>query len=152
VAGKTNTDKFDFNPIKTQPLGGSDPEALIVSRAGTLDAALVRFRDTGEEITVVILYSTWMNPIKQAGSSWIFADASVNRLISDFSGLIGWQSEKHKIIAAGDLYILFGYGEYRSSYWGKRYNTVFDRTTVLGLRFVGPQAPDGGRQAEPWPE
>ena len=112
MAGKTNTDKFDFNPIKTQPLGGSDPEALTVSRAGTLDAALVRFRDTGEEITVVFLYSTWMNLIKKAGSSWIFADASVNRLISDLSGLIGSQ-KKHKIIAAGDLYILFGYGEYR---------------------------------------
>jgi endonuclease/exonuclease/phosphatase family metal-dependent hydrolase len=32
----------------------------------------------------------------------------------------------------------------------KRYHTVFDRADALGLRFVGPQAPDGGPQAEPW--
>lgn len=30
-----------------------------------------------------------------------------------------------------------------SKYWGKRYNTVFDRMDTLGLRFVGPQAPEG---------
>ena len=97
------------------------------------------------------MYANWMNPISQTRSRWIFADASVHRLISDLSGLIGSQN-KHKIIAAGDLNILYGYGEYRSPYWGKRYNTVFDRMGALGMRFVGPQAPDGGRQAEPWPE
>ncbi len=151
VAGISNNDKYEFIPIKTQPLGGSDPEALMVSRAGTLDAALIKIKDSGVEITVVSLYSTWMNPVTQTGSSWIFADASAHRLISDLSSLIGSQKE-HKIIAAGDLNILYGYGEYRSEYWGKRYNTVFDRLSVLGLRFVGPQAPDGGRQAEPWPK
>ena len=151
VAGLANNDKYEFIPIRTQSLGGSDPEALMVSRPGTLDAAVIRIKETGEEITVVSLYSTWMNPIKQTGSSWIFADGSAHRLVSDLSGLIGNQN-KHKIIAAGDLNILYGYGEYGSPYWSKRYNTVFDRMTALGMRFVGPQAPDGGRQAEPWPE
>ena len=51
-----------------------------------------------------------------------------------------------------DLNILHGYGEYKSKYWSNRYNTVFDRMDTLGLRFVGPQASVGGRQAEPWPE
>jgi len=151
VAGLVNTDKLDFTPIQTQPLDGSDPEALMVSRLGSLDAALVRIKETGEEIIVVSLYSDWMNIIKQTGSSWIIADGSAHRLVSDLGGLIGTQN-KHKIIAAGDLNILYGYGEYGRSYWGKRYNTVFDRMDALGLRFVGPQAPDGGRQAEPWPE
>jgi len=151
VAGLANNVKYDFTPIRTQPLGGSDPEALMVSRPGTLDAAVIRIKETGEEITVVSLYSLWMSPISQTGSSWIFADASAHRLVSDLSGLIGQQSG-HKIIAAGDLNILYGYGEYKSKYWGKRYNTVFDRMDAIGLRFVGPQAPEGGRQAEPWPE
>ncbi len=144
VAGIANNDKYEFTPIKTQPLGGSDPEALMVSRPGTLDAALIKIKDSGEEITVVSLYSTWMNPIKQTGSSWIFADASAHRLVSDLSALIG-QQNGHKIIVAGDLNILYGYGEYRSLYWAKRYDTVFDRMDALGLRFVGPQAPEGGR-------
>ncbi len=151
VAGRAGTDKFDFIPIKTQPLGGNDPEALMVSRPGTLAAAFIRIRDTGEEIIVVSLYSTWMNPITQTGSSWIYADASAHRLVSDLSGLIASQY-KQKIIAAGDLNILYGYGEARSPYWARRYHTVFDRMDALGLRFVGPQAPDGGRQADPWPE
>ena len=150
VAGMANNDKYEYIPIKTQMLGGSDPEALMVSRPGTLDAAVIKIKETGEEITVVSLYSFWMSPIKQTSSSWIYADASAHSLVSDLSGLIG-QQNRHKIIAAGDLNILYGYGENNSPYWGKRYNTVFDRMVALGMRFVGPQAPDGGRQAEPWP-
>jgi endonuclease/exonuclease/phosphatase family metal-dependent hydrolase len=123
----------------------------MVSRPGSLAVANIRIRDTGEEITVGSIYANWTRPISQTGSKWIFADASAHRLISDLSGLIG-QQKGHKIIVAGDFNILYGYGEYRSSYWGKRYNTVFDRMDALGLQFVGPQAPDGGRQAEPWPE
>ena len=42
VAGLTNNEKYDFTPIRTQPLGGSDPESLMVSRLGTLDAAVLR--------------------------------------------------------------------------------------------------------------
>ena len=62
VAGLVNTDKLDFTPIKTQPLNGSDPEALIVSSAGSLDAAFIRIRETGEEIIAVSLYSSWLSP------------------------------------------------------------------------------------------
>jgi endonuclease/exonuclease/phosphatase family metal-dependent hydrolase len=52
---------------------------------------------------------------------------------------------------AGNLNILFGYGEYRSAYWASRYATIFSRFSALGLSFIGPQAPDG-RKADPWPE
>jgi endonuclease/exonuclease/phosphatase family metal-dependent hydrolase len=74
----------------------------------------------------------------------------VHRLISDLSVLIGQQS-RHRIIVAGDLNILHGYGEDGSQYWASRYQTVFDRMEALGLPFIGPQSPDG-RQASPWPE
>jgi hypothetical protein len=151
VVGLQGSKIIDFVPIKTQPLGGNDPSALMVSRPGSLSAAGIRIRKTGEEITVVSMYANWMNPISQTGSSWIFADASTHRLISDLSGLIG-QQKRHKIIAAGDLNILYGYGEGGSSYWKGRYDTVFDRMAALGLKFVGPQAPEGGRQADPWPK
>ena len=42
------------------------------------------------------------------------------------------------------------YGDYGDPYWAARYATVFDRAEAMGLRFVGPQAPDS-RQANPWP-
>ncbi len=151
VVGMVKADQILFDPIRTQPLGGSDPKALMVSRPGSLAAAAVKLKETGEEITVVSMYSTWMSPVRQTGSKWIFADASAHRLISDLCGLIGRESG-HKIIAAGDLNLLYGYGENGNLYWRGRYNTVFDRMKALGMSFVGPQAPEGGRQADPWPE
>ena len=56
--------------------------------------------------------------------------------------------EGHRIIAAGDLTVWYGYGE--NEYWKRRYATVFDRMEAIGLPFVGPQHPHG-RQADPWP-
>jgi len=61
------------------------------------------------------------------------------------------QANSHRIIAAGDLNILYGHGEHGSEFWASRYSTVFDRLDTLGLRFIGPQSP-GGRQAKPWPD
>lgn len=125
------------------------PQGLVVSRAGTLAAATVRDPDTEDLITFVSLYSAWERLHPLTAGNWIYADASAHRLISDVSALIG-RIQGHRIIAAGDFNILYGYGEHGSEYWAGRYQTVFDRMHALGLRFVGPQAP-GGRQAHPWP-
>jgi endonuclease/exonuclease/phosphatase family metal-dependent hydrolase len=56
----------------------------------------------------------------------------------------------HRIVAAGDLNVLHGYGEEGSPYWARRYATVFERMRAMGVPFVGPQSPEG-RQADPWP-
>jgi hypothetical protein len=92
----------------------------------------------------------WERPLKSTGGDWIYADASAHRLISDFSVLIG-QQRGHRIVAAGDLNILYGHGEHGSRYWAARYQTVFDRIAILGMRFVGPQLPNG-RKPDPWPD
>ena len=55
------------------------------------------------------------------------------------------------MIVAGDLTIVRGPSRYHSGYWGRRYQVVFDRMDALGLPCVGPDAPDGGRQADPRP-
>lgn len=150
IAGVAKSEAIDLMPIKTQLVGGNDTDALMISRPGSLSAATIRVRKTGEVFIVVSMYANWMNPIEQVNSRWIFADASAHRLISDLSTLIGQQGG-HKIIAAGDLNLLHGYGEGGSVYWGKRYATVFNRMEALGLKFIGPQTPDGGKQADPWP-
>lgn len=142
--------RIQFTPILTQPLGGENRDAIMVSRPGTFAPAIIRILETGEELIIVSLYSFWANPIKHTKSNWIYADASAHRLISDLSALIG-QQNNHKIIVSGDLNILYGYGEGGSPYWKRRYDTIFDRMSALGLRFIGPQAPDGGKQASPWP-
>lgn len=81
---------------------------------------------------------------------FIYADASVHRLISDLS-VFATQRPSIDIIVAGDLNVLFRYGEHGNRHWAARNDTVFNRVEVLGLACVGPQAPNG-RRAEPWPK
>ena len=121
-----------------------------VSQLGTLAAAKVTPLK-GDPIIVISAYGLWKRPHKITNSKWIMADASVHRLISDISSFIGHQ-KKHRLIVSGDLNILYGYGELGSKYWAERYKSIFSRMSALGVPFVGPQAPDGGRQAVPWPE
>lgn len=143
LSSKVEVCWFELKPL-ADALSGDLP----VSRPGTLAAAVVT-PAAGEPFVVVSMYATWEVPHATAGGDWIYADASVHRLISDLSALIG-QQRGHRILAAGDLNILHGYGENGSPYWASRYETVFARMTALGMAFVGPQAPNG-RRAEPWP-
>jgi endonuclease/exonuclease/phosphatase family metal-dependent hydrolase len=132
-----------------KPVTEAEYDQLHVSRPGTLAVADIEDLLTGETITVISMYGAWENPVAEAASQWIYADASVHRIISDISMLIGRQSG-HRIIAAGDINLLFGYGEHGSTYWAQRYATVFERFKSIGLQLLGPQSPYG-LQAEPWP-
>ena len=59
-------------------------------------------------------------------------------MLSGLAVLVGSQTG-HRILAAGDLNVLYGYGEEGSPYWAARYRTVSDRMAAMGLPFVGPQ-------------
>ena len=145
------SDRVRLKPWSLAPLTSASSHEIAVSVPGTLAVADLEIIETQETITLASLYGLWETPAAQTSSNWIYADASVHRLISDLSALIGRQRD-HKLIAAGDLNVLHGYGEYGSPYWKTRYDTIFARMEALGLRFVGPQAPTGGIQAEPWPK
>lgn len=145
------SDRVQVRPHPLTSITDASPgEKLAVSRQGTLAVADMTLPSTGEVITLASMYGTWEKPLKSAGTSWIYADASVHRLISDLSVLIGRQ-RGHKIIAAGDFNVLYGYGEGGSQYWKARYDTVFNRMEALGLPLVGPYAPKGGKPPDPWP-
>lgn len=120
----------------------------VLSRPGTLTALDVVLDDG--PITFVSAYSFWERPCSSKERSWIYADASAHRLISDISALLV-TPHKHRIIVAGDFNIFYGHGDGGSSIWRDRYASVFARFEILGLRFLGPQSPLGGRQADPWP-
>lgn len=143
------SDRVGVQWLEAKSLHEARPGELAVSRLGTLAAATVT-PASGDPFIVASMYAPWEKPHSATGSGWIYADASVHRLISDLSTFIG-KEKNHSIIAAGDLNILYGYGEGGSAYWESRYATVFSRMSALGLSFVGPQAP-AGRRAEPWPE
>ena len=142
------SDRIEVEWFEPKSLAEAYPGEFGVSRPGTLAVAQVTAPDE-EPIIVASLYAPWEEPHASTGSSWIYSDGSVHRVISDLSAFIGRQAG-HRIIAAGDLNSLYGYGENGNPYWASRYATVFERMAGLGLEFVGPQVP-AGRQAEPWP-
>ena len=143
------SDRVAVEWIEMSSLEHAASREFALSRPGTLAAGYVTAPGI-ERFVVVSMYSIWMKPHTSTGSGWIVSDASAHRLVSDLSILIG-QQQGHRIVAAGDLNILHGHGEYGSKYWAARYETVFTRMEALGLPFVGPQAPHG-RQADPWPD
>lgn len=124
-----------------RPIGLASPGELAVSRLGTLAVAKV-FPGEQRPWTVASAYAPWERPVGLKDSGWIYADASAHRLVSDLSALVATQ-RGHRILVAGDWNILHGYGENGSEYWAGRYRSVFERLEAIGLRFVGPQAPDG---------
>jgi hypothetical protein len=142
------SDRVELRRLEPKPLDEALPHDLAVSRIGTLAAATV-VSPALDPLTVVSIYAPWEKTHTSLGSSWTYADGSVHRIISDLSVLIG-REVGHRLIVAGDLNILFGYGEHGSEYWASRYATVFTRMAALGFALVGPQAP-AGRVAHPWP-
>ena len=141
------------------PAGWAAHDEVDVSGIGTIAAARVTPLDGSiEPFVAVSMYGRWMPPHPSENRpSLLYTDASVHRTISDLSAFIGYEdSRMHRILAAGDLNLVYGYAEggmneNARAYWAGRYATVFDRMDALGLPFVGPQFPHG-RQAEPWPD
>ena len=143
------TNQVQVTWIDAKPLADAEDCEFAVSRLGTLAAAHVASPGRAPFVCVS-MYAPWERPHGSTGSSWNISDASAHRIVSDLSEFIGRQTG-HQIVAAGDLNVLHGYGEHGSTYWARRFETVFTRMDALGLRFIGPQAPNG-RQADPWPD
>ena len=144
------TKRVQLDRITTRSIADAGPRDFAVSRPGTLAAAHVKIPETQNSFTLISMYAAWERPHTSTESSWIYADASAHRLISDISVLVG-QERGHRVLAAGDLNILFGHGENGSTYWAARYRSIFERFGLIGLHFAGPQFPNG-RQADPWPK
>jgi hypothetical protein len=134
--------QFKLRHLETRSIENATENTLAVSRLGTLAAAIVETNSSGT-FTLISMYGAWERPIEDA-ASWIYADASVHRMISDISALVS-TNKNHHIIAAGDLNILRGYGEDGSTYWRDRYQTVFTRMEAIGLQCVGPEQPNGAK-------
>ena len=120
---------------------------VAVSRTGSIAAADVVI-DGDIAFTAVSVYAAWETSVRPRRG---YADGTAHRILSDLSLLLGGRRPPHRMIVAGDWNLLRGYGENGDGYWKARYDTVFERAEALGLRFVGPEYPNG-RQADPWPD
>lgn len=135
------SNRVELQWVESKPVTDALPGELAVSRPGTLAAAIVT-PSAGAPFVVASMYAPWEKPHVTTGSTWIYADGSVHRLISDLSALVGQQTG-HRIVAAGDLNILNGYGEHGSSYWASRYATVFARMEAIGFALRRPAGAKG---------
>ena len=139
------SDRVKVEWLESEPIEGAANGRFVHSLSGTLAAAKIT-PTGGEPILAISMYAPWEKTYRN--KRWMYADASAHRLISDIQVFLGGENPS-RILAAGDLNILYGYEEGGRSP-SPRYQSVFDRMEAIGLRFVGPQFPNG-RQADPWP-
>ena len=133
------------------PIGGMAEDEIAVSGIGTIAAARVKPTDGSAPFIAVSMYARWVTPHPDVHSNWIYQDGSAHRIISDLSAFIGsTDPSTHRILAAGDLNMIYGATEDNRLALPARDRTVTDRMTALGMEFLGPQYPDG-RRASPTP-
>jgi exonuclease III len=153
VLHKPGTFRVEPHP-EAVPLADARWDQLGLSIPGSASAATI-YPGAAEPIILVSVYCPWDGPgLKwQRGSGLVISDANAHRVVSDIAMLndVIDNPDAHRVIVAGDWNILRGYGEEASPYWARRYASVFERMEALGFAFSGPMAPDGGRQAHPWP-
>ena len=147
------SDRVDVEWFKQiGPISEPLKDEIAVSGIGTIAAARVSPHD-GPPFIVVSMYARWIKPHPSTNSKWRvgYSDGSAHRIISDLSDFIGdIDPGTHRILAAGDLNMIYGATgkEWQSN--AVRERTVWTRFEALGLEFLGPQFPPG-RQAHPTP-
>ena len=131
---------------------------IAVSDLPTLAAACVtplpQTENSIEPFIVVSMYARWYAPHPLADNKCEYSDASVHRIISDLTTFIGgWpKAQAPCIIAAGDLNTFYGATKEHPYETPERMRTIFNRMRAIGLEFLGPRAPKGGRKADPTPQ
>ncbi|MDE0233150.1 MAG: hypothetical protein OXI56_07525 [bacterium] len=139
------SDRVQVEWLKPVPIHEARGGDFVESQPGSIAAAIISAPGV-EPFIAASICAAYDKVHRSVGKSSI-VDASVHRVISDLSLLIG-NIRRHRIVAAGDLTVWHGYGN--NDYWKQRNDTVFDRMEAIGLPLVGPRHPYG-RQADPWP-
>ena len=139
---------------QVSPISETAGDEIAVSGIGTIAAARVTPQDA-PPFVAVSMYARWIKPHPSTDSKWGvgYADGSAHRIISDLSAFIGsTDPATHRILAAGDLNMIYGATDNNPLALPARDRTVTDRMNALGMEFLGPQHPQGGRQARPTPQ
>ena len=134
------------------PISAAKRDEIAVSGIGTIAAARVIPRDQ-KSFIAVSMYARWIKPHPSTETKWGvgYSDGSAHRIISDLSAFIGHTDPStHRILAAGDLNIIYGATDDNPLALPARERTVFERMNALGLEFMGPRYPNGMR-ADPTP-
>ena len=134
--------------------GWEKQDEIAVSGIGTTATARITPRDRSTEPFIAIsMYARWEMPHPSKNRpSWIYSDASAHRIISDMSAFIASANPgTHRVLAAGDLNMIYGATDDNALEDAARARTITDRMAALGMEFLGPQYP-AGRRARPTPQ
>ncbi len=150
------SNKVKVEPFQqVRPISEVEECEIAVSGIGTIATAKITpLNPPGEPFIAISMYARWMKPHPLAKSSWKVgvADVSAHRILSDLSAFVGHRNpSKHRILAAGDLNIIYGATGYSLSL-PERERSVWDRMHALGLEFLGPQWPFACRTADSQPD
>ena len=91
-------------------------------------------------------------PHPSTRSKWSvgYSDGTAHRIISDLSAFIGnADPSTHRILAAGDLNLIYGSKTGDPQALDERGSGVFERMETIGLELVGPRYPAGRKAALP---
>lgn len=126
-----------------------------VSGIGTLAVARIVPKDQSEDAFIAAsLYARYMKPHPSTNTPWQVgaSDVSVHRILSDLSTFIGHEdASRHRILAAGDLNMIYGATGGALSL-PERERATWGRMAALGLEFLGPQLPNGRPAATAQPD
>ena len=134
------------------PISGVTEDMIAVSGICTIAAARVVPLDAGAEPFIAVsMYAQWNKPHPSTRSKWSYTDGSAHRIISDLSAFIGnADPSTHRILAAGDLNLIYDGKTGCPQDLDERNSGVFERMKTIGLELIGPRYP-AGRKATPTP-
>lgn len=136
------------------PISMVKEDEIAVSGIGTIAAArVIPLEGSLEPFIAVSMYARWIRPHPSTRSKWSvgYADGTAHRIISDLSAFIGnADPSTHRILAAGDLNLIYGSRTGDPQELDERGSGVFERMETIGLELIGPRYP-AGRKANPTP-
>ena len=131
------------------PISTVKADEIAVSGIGTIAAArVIPVEGETAPFIAVSMYARWFRPHPLTKSKWKagYVDATAHRIISDLSAFIGdARPFTHRIVAAGDLNLIYRSWTNNPQGLDERGSGVFDRMETIGLQLVGPQYPAGRR-------
>ena len=136
------------------PISDVKDDEIAVSGICTIAAARVVPKDGTEPFIAVSMYARWIKPHPSTESKWKvgYSDGSAHRIISDLSAFIGDADPlTHRILAAGDLNLIYDSKTGCLQDLDERGSGVFERMETIGLELIGPRYP-AGRKAIPTPD
>ena len=129
-----------WGEVGEHELGSTDISVMAAARV------VPRGRDQ-DAFIAISMYARWTRAHPTTGKQPGFhADLSAHRILTDMQTFIDYANpSRYRILAAGDLNLV--YATTGCGPWFRRERLVWDCFKVLGMEFLGAQAPNGRQPA-----